>query len=257
VDEPGATTTITLADPVAEGLRLIEAAQAQGLPLRLMGGVAVWVRCPSVRNGPLQREYGDIDVVSRAKARGDVIRFFERNGYAPDRLFNALHGGTRLIFSDPARARPADVIFEQFSMCHAIDLRERLEIDAITLTLADLLLTKLQIVRANQKDLHDVLGLLADHPLHSGDPEAVDLARFTEVTRDDWGLERTIRGTLQRVEDVAKGSGLSRETVDLVLERVEHLAAALTAAPKSLRWKLRARIGDRVRWYALPEEPRR
>jgi hypothetical protein len=29
----------------------------------------------------------------------------------------------------------------------------------------------------------------------------------------------------------------------------------METAPKTLRWRLRARVGDRLRWYELPEAP--
>ena len=37
-------------------------------------------------------------------------------------------------------------------------------------------------------------------------------------------------------------------------ERLRLLLTALNDAPKSARWKLRARVGDRVQWYVLPDE---
>jgi len=39
-------------------------------------------------------------------------------------------------------------------------------------------------------------------------------------------------------------------------ELFAHLAldTILESGPKSLRWRLRARVGQRVRWYELPEE---
>ena len=36
--------------------------------------------------------------------------------------------------------------------------------------------------------------------------------------------------------------------------QVAALRAAIEGAPKSGRWRLRARVGERVTWYAEPEE---
>ena len=36
--------------------------------------------------------------------------------------------------------------------------------------------------------------------------------------------------------------------------QIAALREAIEAAAKSTRWKLRARVGDRVAWYAEPEE---
>jgi hypothetical protein len=38
---------------------------------------------------------------------------------------------------------------------------------------------------------------------------------------------------------------------------LERLIATIDEVPKSRRWKMRASVGDRVRWYELPEDPTR
>ena len=247
----------TLEDPCEEGLRLAGVARAAGVPLRLMGGVAVWARCPSVREPPLRRDYADVDFVSRSRSRSELVRLFEQQGYQPDRLFNALHGDRRLNFADPTRGRPVDVILDRFSMCHSIDLDERLESDDVTLPLAELLLTKLQIVELNDKDLKDLFALLVDHRPAESDDAGINLPRILALTAQDWGLEHTITRTLARVSLAAPGSGLPEVTVATIVARAGSIIETLARAPKTLRWKLRARIGERVRWYELPEEARR
>jgi hypothetical protein len=252
VTEPGPT----LAEPTDEGLRLVDAADAQGVVLRLVGGVAIWARCPSARRAPLARPYNDIDVVTRSGSTAAVTAFFTGQGYEPNRMFNALHGAQRLMYADPARERTVDVLVDRFAMCHQLDLRDRLPPGARTLPLADLLLTKLQVVELNEKDLKDLLALLADHDL-DGDDDAIGTARILAVTGDDWGMEHTVRGTLARVRDAAGSAGLDTTVAERIRSRVDHLVEALDGARKTLRWRMRARLGERVRWYELPEEVRR
>lgn len=129
----------TLEEVHAEGVRLAEAARAQGLPLKLMGGVAIWVRCPSARTGQLARLPADVDFASRSKRRQDIVRFFEGEGYVPDKLFNALHGASRLNFADPALGRQVDVILDRFAMCHTIELRDSLGGPELAVSVTDLL----------------------------------------------------------------------------------------------------------------------
>ncbi len=242
-----------LDDTAEEGRRLATAAAAEGLPLVLLGGVAVWVQCPSARVAPLARAYGDADFVGRSADRATITTFLEGQGYLGDKMFNALHGASRLNFTDPTRARPLDVLLDRFAMAHGLDLRDRLALAPPTLPLADLLLTKLQVVSLNEKDLRDIVALLLDHRLA---PDAIDVDRILAVTSADWGFERTIHGTLGQVRDRLGAFSRPAAAAALVRARADELEAALAAAPKGRRWKLRARVGDRVRWYEEPEEAR-
>jgi hypothetical protein len=241
-------------DDVAElGRALAEEAAAAGLALRLIGGVAVWVRCPSARTAPLARTYGDIDLVGRARDRKAIVAFLEARGFEPDRMFNALHGATRLNFHDPRRDLPVDVLLDRFAMAHALDLRDRLTADPVTLSLADLLLTKLQVVSINAKDLRDICALLLDHDLGAA---GIDMARILDVTRADWGFEHTIHRTLATLAERIGDFGLESGPAERIVARAEAIGAALHEAPKSAKWKLRARVGEHARWYEEPEEAR-
>jgi hypothetical protein len=246
--------TERLPDDIPElGRSVAEDAAAAEVALRLIGGVAVWVRCPSARTAPLARDYGDIDLVGRSRDRKAIVAFLEARGYEPDRMFNALHGASRLNFHDPRRDLAADVLLDRFAMAHALDLRDRLTTDALTLPLADLLLTKLQVVSINEKDLRDICALLLDHDL---DASGIDMARILDVTRADWGFEHTIHRTIATLTRRIGDFGLETSPAERIVSRAEAIAAALHAAPKTAKWKLRARVGERARWYEEPEEAR-
>jgi hypothetical protein len=246
-----------LSDVRQEGLRLVHAATERGIPVRLIGGVAVWASCPSAVTPQLQRDYGDVDVISLRKVSRDLIRFAESMGYVPDKLFNALHGAQRLNFTDAATGRPLDVLLDRFAMCHTMDLRDRLGIDPVTIPPADLLLTKLQVVRMNQKDLLDLTALLTDHPLGGKETGSIDLGRLTALLGKDWGFEHTARLNLARLRTSVAGFGLPEAVSGMVGERIAGILAALDKGTKSLGWQLRARIGERVQWYEMPEDVRR
>lgn len=238
-----------------EAQRLTEAALAKRLPIRLMGGCAVWLRCPSARVAPYARPYADLDfAASRRQAQG-VAEFFTAAGYEPEKLFNALHGARRLNFRHPEGRWTIDVLFDELDMSHKIDLRGRLEGPGPTVELADLLAMKLQIWEINEKDLGDIVCLLADHPLDGPDREAIETGRLTGLASADWGLCHTIERNLER----AAGLAVERPPLDSPFDPVDQahaLLAAIEAAPKSLAWRMRARVGERVRWYETPEEVR-
>lgn len=241
-----------LADPIAEGTRIAEAAAQQGLPLRVLGGVAVAMLCPSSRKPPLQRGYEDIDLATDRGSKEGVAEMMETLGYAPDREFNMLHGHRRLFFWDEVNRRQVDVFVDEANLCHRVDLKNRLEVRPLTLSLADLTLLKLQVVETNEKDYLDVCALFADHDL-SEDESGINVAYISRLAASDWGLWRTLGMVAERSERFAlELPGF--EVGETVAERLRRLREALDTVPKTRSWKLRSRIGDRKRWYELPEE---
>jgi len=240
----------------AEAERVANAAVASGLQLRLMGGMAVYLTSPSVRRPPFAREYGDFDFAVSAKDARGASAFFEAAGYVPEKMFNALHGAQRLNFRHPEGRWPIDVVVDEVRMSHRIDLRGRINGPGPTLYLADLLLTKLQIWEINSKDLGDIVCLLADHELADGEAmDVIDRPRILSLAGADWGLCHTLERNLRRAAEEAH----RRVPVESPFEsiaQVDSLLAAIDAAPKSLGWLARARVGERVRWYETPEEVR-
>jgi hypothetical protein len=238
-----------------EAERLAALVVAGGLPLRLMGGLAIWLRCPTVRLPPYRRTYDDLDFVARSAQSRLITGFFGDQGYVPEKLFNALHGASRLNFKAVHGRWTIDVIFDVFQMSHRIDLRGRLADPTGTLDLADLLLTKLQVWEVNRKDLGDAACLLADHAIDPSVPDAIDIGRVLAVTTADWGLCHTVERNLERVAArwrAEPGQGARYDAAS----NAEALLRAIHEAPKALAWKARARVGERVRWYETPEDVR-
>ncbi len=244
----------TIADPVAEGRRIAAAAEREGVPLRLLGGVAIDLLCPSARRPPLARTYADVDLASLRSHRAGLVRLLERLGYEGDREFNALHGHRRLYFWDERNRRQLDVFLDEAHLCHRVPLKGRLEAVPLTLALADLAVLKLQVVETNEKDYLDICAIFADHEL-SEDESGVNAAYIAELAASDWGLWRTLGMVAERSEGFARRlPGFAAAAV--AAERLRRLREALDAVPKSRGWKLRARLGERKRWYELPEEVR-
>lgn len=221
-----------------------------------MGGLAVYVTSPSVRRPPYARSYGDLDFAVSSRHARQAAALLEAAGYVPEKMFNALHGAQRLNFGHPEGRWTIDVVVDEIRMSHRIDLRGRLGGEGLTIPLADLLVTKLQIWEINAKDLGDVVCLLVDHAVEPADaPASIDVRRIAALTSDDWGLERTLVRNLGRALDEADRRPPSDAAFDPAAQ-VERIRSAMHAAPKSLRWRARARVGERVRWYETPEEVR-
>jgi hypothetical protein len=242
-------------DTFDEALELVEAAQRDGVTLKLIGGLAVRALCPSVP--PRRRDQQDLDFASTSAGRAAVTPFLAARGFEPDDHFNQIHGHKQMYFRSPA-GRSVDVLIDRLEMCHALDFRDRLDRMPHTLDVTDLLLTKLQIVELNEKDAADVLQLLGAYPVRPGDePGTIGLTRFGEIVGNDWGWWRTVTRNLEWVRSLATGDGRSLLPPAPPFDPVEQLGALLTETgrvPKSRRWRLRSLIGERVRWYELPEE---
>jgi hypothetical protein len=229
---------------------VLDAARQAQLVLRATGGVAVWLRCPSAREAPLARDFKDLDLAAPAGIARPTTALLESLGYVPDEEFNQLHGHQRLYFWDATNNRQLDIFIERMTMSHDLDLAKRIALDDDTITLADLLLTKLQVFEINEKDLKDAAALLADHSLDGGE---IEVDRVTSLLGSDWGWWRTATENLDRV--AAYAASLDRfEGAATVTGRVEELKQRIDQAPKSMRWRARARVGERMRWYELPEE---
>lgn len=242
-------------DICAEASRVASALDRASVPLRLIGGVAIWLRCPSARSDSLHREYADLDFLGLSSHSAEIKQFLVGLGYEADKYFNSLHGRSRLLFHDPVNGRQVDVLFDEMIMCHRLDFRTRIGVDPHTLPLADLLLTKLQIVQVNPKDMTDLVTLFCDHPIGDHDGEYINGRYIARLAANDWGLYRTIQLNLDHIREHARD--LPQIGAYAVHQQVQSLWAMMAVEPKSVKWKVRARIGDRVQWYELPEEVRR
>lgn len=248
----------TAADPLTEALPIVQGSAAAGAPVRLIGGVAVRVLCPWFP--PRVRRDQDFDLVCLGKQRKDVAAYLESVGCEPDRRFNNLNGDRQMYFRAPS-GRPIDVMVDRIPMCHTLDFRRSFDVLGLTtLGVADLLLSKLQIVELNEKDVRDIVHLLAAFPVAEGpgttEAPTIDGTRFDDVLGGDWGWWKTVTDNLEKLPGLigANGTLVPAEARHDPLRTAGDLRARADAGPKTMQWKLRARVGARVRWYELPEE---
>ncbi len=241
---------------VAEAKVIIAAADERGLHLRLLGALAVIEQCPGGMwlLEKTNRILTDLDFMGYDKEIRKVEEMFGELGYE-------VLGGRgvtmdvwvgRRIFHDPAGTRRrVDVFLDKLDFCHPIELKGRLQLEPVTIPLTDILLEKLQIVEINEKDLKDLVVLFLEHPVADGHEEgAFDAAYVIDMLGKDWGFYYTVSLNLERTRKyMATIPDLSDEQRSLVHERMDRLWEKVEAAPKSLKWKLRARVGPSRRWY--------
>ncbi len=246
---------VPIKDIRKEARRVVAAMDQDNVPVRLIGGVAIWLRCPSADHELLRREYVDLDLLGLGPSYSEIKKFLTGLGYQADKFFNSLHGRTRMLFHDLENDRQVDVLLDEMNMCHRLDFRSRISVNEHTLSIADLLLTKLQIVEANPKDITDLFTLFSDHPIGNQDGEMINGSYIAQLIANNWGLYRTMQLNLDRVLERSKI--IPQIGLYAVEQQVRELREMIDSKPKSIRWKMRDRVGDRVKWYELPEEVRR
>jgi hypothetical protein len=243
-----------VADIVAESERLLELAHSRGVPLRLLGGIAIRLHASGGLPETFARSYADLDFITPKGGSRPTQELFRSAGYTPHVAFNALNGQERLLFFDEPNDRQVDIFVGAFAMSHKIPVGDRLEVERQTLPLAELLLTKLQIAELNEKDVRDGLALVHGHAVSESDQDTINSARIAELCACDWGLWRTITGNLAVCREHVDRYELSDPEKSQVRARIDELLEHIEATPKTRGWKLRAKIGERKRWYEVPEE---
>jgi hypothetical protein len=239
-----------------QAIAAIDTARERGIPLRLLGGMAVQVLTPDFP--PRTRDDQDMDFASTDRDKSGLLSLFDDLGYVGDKRFNTLHGHRQMYFRTPDGSRAVDVIMNKLMMCHELVFKDRIDRMPYTLDVTDLLLTKLQVVEQNEKDVQDICYLLAGFQVAAGDqPGQIGLARIDEFICADWGWWRTVTGNLDRVAEL-----LSTTLSNLVpagapydpVAQARELRQHADECSKSMKWKVRAKVGERSRWYELPEE---
>jgi hypothetical protein len=246
-------------DITEEMNRLMDAAQENKLHLRLIGGLAIKVHSPSASHRALQRTYPDIDLVAPKRDKRKLDVFFANMGYLPEKNFNLLNGDRRQIFYDAETGRRIDIFVGDFEMCHKLPMRGRLDAHPVTVPLAELFLSKTQIVELNRKDALDIISLLLDNEVGYSDENQINIDHITRLCIKDWGLYKTLTITLSKVENILVESnpGLDAEQQQIVLTRINTIRRLLDRANKPILWKVRDRVGTRIRWYTEVEEVNR
>jgi hypothetical protein len=242
------------ADVLAESSRLIAAAEEAGIGLRLLGGVAIRLRTEDRLHPSLRRTPKDIDMVVPRGCGGAAAELLQSCGYRPDERFNVVQGASRMLFFDRRHARQLDLFVGRFEMCHAVPIAERLLLEPATLPLAELVLTKLQIVELNDKDRTDLYALLHAQDVDDRDGPAINAGWIGQTCACDWGLYFTSTRNLERLRAGLGALELDPAGRERIAAGIARLEQALEAAPKTRRWRLRAKIGERLPWYQEPDE---
>lgn len=238
--------------------RIVDAGNAAGITLRLLGSLAFHHHCP--RYGYLQarlgRAYTDIDFAAYGRQAAQIRKWMPAAlGYQEDPEVFINTEGQRMIFEHPSNGLHVDIFVDRLDFCHTVYWKDRLEMDSPTIPLAEMVLEKLQIVKINEKDIIDMIMLLLEHPWGAHDDETIHLPAIATICANDWGFWRTVTMNLDKIKRLAHAyTALTDEEQARVAAQVDAALTAINAAPKSLGWKMRDKIGDKVKWYKDVED---
>jgi len=237
-----------LSEMPEEAKRIIDHARARSVQLRLLGGLAVRMQCVSLSF--CERPYSDIDLIGLSSQALRIDGLFHELGYVPDKEFNALHGGQRLKFEDHVNKRHVEVFMDKFRMDQTLDFRGRLDLDPYTVSLSDLVITKAQVVKMDEKDFHDLFSLFRDHKIGTDDREGVINARYiAQMCAHDWGLYHTMLRNLERLPGFYDHFKLDKAEMESMDRRIWVLRLMIIEEKKGPIWKARDRLGERLPYY--------
>jgi hypothetical protein len=242
-------------DMVHTAVDFVDRARDENIVLRLLGATAFYTHCPGFQylGKQMGRIITDIDFAAYERQRDTILGFFNRPNLHPigEQLTILL---PRLIFREDS-GLTIDVFLNRLEMCHTIEFSNRLEVDYPTIPLADLLLEKLQIVRITEKDIKDVIMLLREHKLGSSDKETIDMNYISGLLSNDWGFYHTVLLNLDKVRTLSsRYDALTDNDRHDIDGKITVLVRKLEESPKSLKWKMRAKVGESRKWYRDVEE---
>lgn len=237
---------------VAQNILL--ATQKAKIEARLLGGMAIYLSSPCAHSTPFLREIQDLDFVVDKKNGYTFSKLMEKIGFKGDHEFNSIHGESRLLFT--SKLTDIDVFVGAFQQCHTIALDKYFKNTKTYIPLFCLLLTKLQVVEINRKDILDILALLHDHELgNGGDPEQqIQIDQFLEIIGNDWGWYTTVTDNIEKIQKLLPSFNFYQQTENVLENKLKLLLTEAQNCRKSIKWKLRAKLGRKIPWYDLPEE---
>ena len=232
-------------------IQIIDSAERNDVRLRLLGGLAFKRLCPSSMDPRYFRENKDIDLMGKRENSREIVKIMETLGYKPRDLFNKLNMGQRLIYYDMGNKRRVDLSLDEFVMCHKFNFKESILAGTYTLPITQLLMTKLQVVEKTEKEYKDLIVAFHDFDVTSG-RDGIRGDEIADLCSKDWGVYTTFIKSLEAL--LEKTRSLPEAERMIVTSRVQKLTRMMESEPKSFGWRMRARIGERTRWYDLPEK---
>jgi len=239
---------------------IMEKAKEFDVTIRVIGSLAFRIKCPDYKYIEYENQHhlADIDFITYSKEIIKVQDLFFGLGWTENQNILRLFGDKRRIFYHPDENIHSDIFIDKLRFCHEIDFKKRLKIDYPTVSLIDLLLGKLQIVEINKKDLVDTMVLLSQFPISKigNNTDEIDGHYLAKLCSEDWGWWKTATSNIEKTRKFTNEC-FAKNDANKVKEKLDTLSRLIEEKPKSLKWKIRSKIGEKMKWYREVEEVER
>lgn len=175
-----------------------------------------------------------------------------------------MHGNQRMIFHHPDGRYSIDVFYDRLQYSHEIHLGSnpkdsRLSLDAVTISPTDLILEKLQIHEISEKDIKDIITLLAAcEVFHEEGQGKINHVHIAGLLAKDWGFWHDARANMDKVAHFAQKyreeGRLNQQLLDKVLSGISGLFTSIDEMPKTKEWQRRSKDGTNKKWWNDVEE---
>jgi hypothetical protein len=216
----------TLGSLRGSALQVIDTAREADVTCRLFGSLALAFYVPLEKLSERPRPVKDIDLIARSKDRRKLQDLMKALGWSLDETL-LLVAEKRETYYQADKESTLDLYYDEIDGNHELDLRGRLSQAYPTLSVIDLLLTKLQRQRPRPEDLWDISCLL------KAPRSKDDVEYFSRLLARDWRIYTTVTDNLRAC--------CESDCVDLL--------NAAVSAPKGFMWHLRALVGRRLKWW--------
>ena len=236
-----------IAQALSEFTRIRDIAKRNNTVLKLVGGLAIYEYCTD--HSFCERHHADMDLVGLVSQYEDIVQTMKKAGYLENTSMTISTGGSRLLFEKSEEASHIDIFLDRINIEHEIDLRNRLEIEEDTVSVSDLLLIKLTITRLNEKDLRDIIAMVKDFQMgHNDNPRTINMTYIADLCAKSWGLHHDVASSLRKTLQFLPTYHLPKKVRIGVTKKLEALEDMILKSPKSLKWRLRALLGEHVAW---------
>ena len=245
--DPDENLELMITQSTKESERIIKIARKHNTILRLVGGLAIHAYCTD--HAFCDRHHGDMDLVGLKSQYESIVQVMKEAGYVENTNMTISTGGSRLLFHKQDGEDHIDVFLDQINIEHEIDFRDRLEIEEETVSVSDLLLIKLTITKLNEKDIRDIISIVKDLQMgHNDSPRTINMNYIADLCAKSWGLHHDVSSSLRKTLQFLPEYHLPKKVRTGVIRKLEELQEMILKSPKSIKWRLRALLGEHIPW---------